>query len=115
MALIGELLQRMSVRTISKSMLVFLFFFSSIGFAGEYVGEKYCQTFLGFAHSHQWTATGHKKVTAMADAVAGWTSYTSFEYGAHWADFDHAVSKSVKCTQDNSTWSCTAQARPCRK
>lgn len=96
-------------------VMLFMLGISSTAFAGEWVGDKYCQTLLGLAHNHQWTATSSQKVKAMADAVDGWTYYTRIEYGAHWADFSHAINGKVKCSQSGSQWSCTAKARPCRK
>jgi hypothetical protein len=55
------------------------------------------------------------KAKAEADAIAAWAGFVDFEYGAAYADFRIAASKSVKCHKAEGGIKCMAEARPCRR
>jgi len=46
--------------------------------------------------------------------MRSWADFTSFEYGAPWANARMAASRGMKCSQSGSSWSCDFEARPCR-
>lgn len=75
------------------------------------VGRKTCMS----SHFHYGNSSGQRsKKAAMQAAVQDWASFTATEYGTSWARFSIAGSRSVKCGQTSSGWSCAVEARPCR-
>ena len=39
----------------------------------------------------------------------------TWEYGTAWGSYRLAASKTMECSQNGATWSCTTQARPCKR
>ena len=75
------------------------------------VGNKICMA----DHFHSGSAAGHDtRKKAEAAAAADWAGFTSWEYGAHWGSFALAETKRMSCQQAGG-WSCTVEARPCRR
>lgn len=65
-------------------------------------------------HYHTVSGSGSSKKAALADAIASWSSFTTFEYGTDWGRFSKAASKSMSCSPGSGTWNCTVEARPCK-
>lgn len=75
------------------------------------VGHRSC--FAG--HEHYASGTGTTRRLAMRDMIAGWSSFTAWEYGSDWGHYSRAADKRVSCVHDgNRSWSCSGTARPCR-
>lgn len=67
-------------------------------------------------HFHQGFSSGHgTRQAALREAVAGWRGFTAWEYGDHWGSWNRAKSKSVSCDQGSGGWSCSVEARPCKR
>ncbi len=65
-------------------------------------------------HFHSGSSSGQAtRMAAERAAIAGWSSFTAWEYGGHWASWQIAASRGVNCSQ-SSGWSCQIEARPCR-
>lgn len=75
-------------------------------------GGRWCMV----DHFHQGASSGSHttRQAAERDAAAGWSSFTSWEYGGSWGSWQLAGSKRANCSQQGSTWSCSVEARPCR-
>jgi hypothetical protein len=74
-------------------------------------GGRTCMT----DHFHSGSSAGQaSKKLAEASAVRDWAGFTAFEYGDAWGRWTLAASKSLKCSKSGSSWSCNAEARPCR-
>lgn len=75
------------------------------------VGGRTCM----LDHYHYGGTSGSKptRKAALSDAIGSWQSFTDFEYGSDWANFNIAVGKSVDCSESGSGWSCQIEARPC--
>lgn len=67
-------------------------------------------------HYHYGTGTSKKsRAEAMRASIRAWQEFTAFEYGSDWARYSRAARKRVGCSKESSTtWSCTAEAIPCR-
>jgi hypothetical protein len=76
------------------------------------IGGKVCMT--SHFHNGQSTNAPSRKAAEMA-AVRDWSSFTAWEYGGAWANFQLAAAKSMKCSQAGNTWGCNVEARPCRR
>jgi hypothetical protein len=74
-------------------------------------GGRICMT----SHFHYGSGSGATKAAAQHSAIASWASFTAFEYGSDWASFRQAGSKGMNCRQSGQSWSCSLQARPCKK
>jgi len=79
--------------------------------AWKKVGKLTCYA----EHTHYGTSAGHRdKKAAMAEAAKSWASFTAFEYGTDWANFNKATAKKFSCNQTSGGWGCEVEARPCR-
>lgn len=65
-------------------------------------------------HFHDGSGTGRTRKAAEADTARAWAEFTGWEYGAAWASFSTAASKTMTCSDNGGSWSCQASARPCR-
>jgi hypothetical protein len=67
-------------------------------------------------HFHSGTAYGQpSKKLALASATRDWAGFTAWEYGMRWGSWNQAASKTSTCEENGKSWSCTVQARPCRR
>ena len=74
-------------------------------------GRKWCMV----DHFHTNSGTGADRKTAEREAAVAWQGFTSWEYGNTWGLWRNAASKTMKCEKDGfGSWTCTADARPCR-
>ena len=73
-------------------------------------GGKLCMA----DHYHSGSGSGATKEAARRQAAASWSEFVDFEYGSNWARFGRAASVSVKYTKEQSGWSATIEARPCK-
>lgn len=73
-------------------------------------GKKVC--FEG--HYHTGNGTGPTKKAAEVDAVKSWAGFTALEYGTDWAQWTKAHNKTLACSQSGSSFSCQADAVPCK-
>lgn len=67
------------------------------------------------AHFHSGYGEGRSKKRAMNAAVLSWREFTAAEYGTDWAYWRRASSKSARCNGSGAFWSCSIEARPCRR
>ena len=75
-------------------------------------GNKICMT----SHFHSGSSSGQKtRRLAEAAAAQDWSGFTAWEYGTAWGSYRLAASKTMECSQNGATWSCTTQARPCKR
>jgi hypothetical protein len=75
-------------------------------------GGKTCMS----DHSHSGSSNGApNRQKAEAGALRNWSEFTALEYGGHWGSPALAGSKSMKCSQGASGWSCDFEARPCKR
>jgi hypothetical protein len=75
-------------------------------------GNKTCMS----EHFHNGSSNGlANRSQAEAAALRNWSEFTAFEYGGHWGSTALAGSKSMKCSQGSSGWSCDFDARPCKR
>jgi hypothetical protein len=74
------------------------------------VGKKTCLS----GHDHQGSGTGTSQKAAQLAAIRSWASFTDFEYGKSWANFNLAVEKRMTCEASGSSYSCSLSAVPCR-
>jgi hypothetical protein len=75
------------------------------------VGRKTCM----LDHFHDGSGTGRSKREAERAAIAAWSEFTAWEYGAPWGRYAIAESRSANCSQQSpGSWLCAVQARPCR-
>lgn len=65
-------------------------------------------------HFHSGGGSGPTRQAAERDAAGGWSSFTAFEYGDNWGSWNLAASKTMNCSPMGGSWSCSAEARPCR-
>jgi hypothetical protein len=65
-------------------------------------------------HFHSGTGSGGTKAAALANAAANWAGLVVFEYGSAFGRFSMAHAKSISCSNGGG-WSCTVEARPCRR
>ena len=59
-----------------------------------------------------------RKRTAMRDAIGAWRSWTVFEYGNEWGNWNLSRNKSVQCSRTKSkprVWKCSISSTPCRR
>ena len=56
-----------------------------------------------------------KKRHARADAIVSWREFVAWEYGSDWGSYRRAGSKSMACKNSGGIWTCSVEARPCRK
>ena len=76
------------------------------------IGRKVCYT----EHTHYASSNGHRsKRAALSAAITDWQEFTAFEYGTSWAYFKRANAKRKACSRQASGWSCSIQARPCKR
>jgi hypothetical protein len=75
-------------------------------------GSKIC-----FAdHFHEGYGSGQRsRKAAERAAIRSWEDFTSLEYGAVWGSFRLAESRGSNCTKSAGGWSCSVQARACRR
>ncbi|MBU2583195.1 MAG: hypothetical protein KJ622_15915 [Alphaproteobacteria bacterium] len=56
---------------------------------------------------------------ARTSAIRSWSGFTRIEYGEDWAQFELAADPKLDCSQSatgrGDSWTCAAQARPCRR
>jgi hypothetical protein len=75
-------------------------------------GGKTCMS----DHTHSGSSNGEaSRQRAEAGALRNWSEFTALEYGGHWGSPSLAGSKTMKCSQGSSGWSCEFEARPCRR
>ena len=74
-------------------------------------GRKVC--FSDHVHYGSSNSQPNRKA-AETSAVASWADFTILEYGGAWGSWRLAASKSMKCGNSGGSWSCAAEARPCR-
>jgi hypothetical protein len=74
------------------------------------VGKKTCMV----GHQHDGNGSGVTQKIATQQAVNAWSSFTDLEYGDSWANFNTAIEKSVSCSPNGSSWTCSLLATPCR-
>lgn len=75
------------------------------------IGNKVCMA----DHSHFGSSSGQpSRKAAEVAAIRDWASFTAWEYGNHWGNFQMAVGRSVSCSQSGG-WGCNVEARPCRR
>jgi len=66
-------------------------------------------------HFHYGSSAGQaSERAAKAVAVRSWSGFVDLEYGSDWAHYGRAHSKSLKCENSTSGWSCFIEARPCK-
>ena len=66
-------------------------------------------------HFHDGAGSGDSRKAAEAKAIASWVSFTAFEYGTIWGNYNIAGSKKVDCTETGAkSWSCSLTARACK-
>lgn len=65
-------------------------------------------------HFHTGAGSGATKAAAMRDAEGNWAGLVDFEYGSAFRHFSMAHGKTVSCSQSGG-WSCSVEARPCRR
>ncbi len=74
-------------------------------------GNRICME----SHYHYGSSSGQKsRKLAEEAAIRDWAGFTAWEYGTPWGSFKLAASKNLSCTQTSDTWSCQAEARPCK-
>jgi hypothetical protein len=67
-------------------------------------------------HFHYGSGNGlPSRKAAEAEAIAAWVGFTAWEYGDPWGNYRIAASRTMKCAQSGSAWSCETEARPCRR
>jgi hypothetical protein len=67
-------------------------------------------------HFHYGSSNGMpSRKAAEADAIASWVGFTAWEYGDPWGSYRLAASRAMKCEQSGGAWSCSMEARPCRR
>ncbi len=68
-------------------------------------------------HFHSGSSNGllPSKRQAMAAAVSSWRGFTAMEYGSDWGSFRLAGSKSKSCVKSGKSWTCSVEARPCKR
>jgi hypothetical protein len=74
-------------------------------------GNKTCMV----GHFHTGSGNGNSRGQAEGAAARSWSEFTGWEYGGHWGSPSLAASKSMKCSQGASGWSCEFEARACKK
>lgn len=75
-------------------------------------GGKLCMS----GHFHYGSSSGMpNRKAAEADAIKSWANFTQFEYGSDWADYRLAAGRTMSCSPSGSNWSCSLEARPCKK
>lgn len=85
------------------------------GMASMHAWQKVGKLTCFVEHTHYASSTGARdKKSATSQAVTNWQSFTAFEYGTVWANFNKATAKKISCNQSASGWSCDLEARPCR-
>lgn len=67
-------------------------------------------------HSHHGSGShAASKTAALKAAIDSWAGFVAWEYGAEWANIKLAESRGKSCSQEPSGWSCSLNARPCRR
>ena len=74
-------------------------------------GGKTCMS----SHVHTGSGSGPTKDAARQAAIRSWIDFTAFEYGNAWASFANAAAATTRYTKEESGWSATVDARPCRR
>ncbi len=74
-------------------------------------GGKTCMS----SHVHTGSGSGPTKDAARQAAIRSWIDFTAFEYGNAWASFANAAGATARYTKEESGWSATVDARPCRR
>ncbi len=68
------------------------------------------------SHFHSGTSADQKtKRAARKAAIKSWEEFTDWEYGSDWAKFSRAQSRGQLCDKTGKTWTCSVEARPCRR
>ena len=76
------------------------------------IGRKLCMS----DHYHSGNSTGQpSKKAAEVAAIRSWQDFTGWEYGGAWGNYQNAESKRLSCSGSGRDWSCSVDARPCRK
>ena len=65
-------------------------------------------------HTHGGSGTGGTKSVALIGAIKAFVDTTVAEYGADWAKWAKAGSKTVKYEKTADGWTAHAEARPCK-
>lgn len=73
-------------------------------------GRKLCHS----DHWHYGNGSGKTKALALRAAIQSWASFTAFEYGSTWANWNKASGKSVSYSGSGSTISADISARACK-
>lgn len=76
------------------------------------VGSKLC--FTDHYHTGSSTGQGSRKAAEVA-AIRSWQDFTAWEYGGAWGSFQTAENRKVSCSGGGADWSCSVDARPCRR
>lgn len=67
-------------------------------------------------HFHNGSSTNQpSRKHAEAAAIAAWADFTVWEYGPPWGSWRLAETKRVGCERTGTAWSCTLEARPCKR
>src|SRR5262249_8176663 len=67
-------------------------------------------------HFHAGSASGQaSQRRALASATRDWAGFPAWEYGTRWGSWNLAAGKTSNCDQSGGSWSCTVEARPCRR
>jgi hypothetical protein len=74
------------------------------------VGKKTCLS----GHDHSGSGQGVNRKVAELEAIRSWSGFTDLEYGSTWANFNNAVSKTMRCNAGMGSVQCDVVAVPCR-
>jgi hypothetical protein len=75
------------------------------------IGNRICM----LDHFHTGTGSGNSKNAAMQSAIASWSGFTAWEYGANWGSWKLSESRHGNCEPGlGGGWTCTIHSRPCR-
>jgi hypothetical protein len=67
-------------------------------------------------HFHSGSSSGQpSQKIAVANAIRDWAGFTAWEYGTPWGSWNLAASKTTNCDGGGSNWTCTVEARPCKR
>lgn len=64
---------------------------------------------------HGKSVVAASKNAAVKSAIEDWAGFVAWEYGKEWADIRLAEARGKSCSENGGQWSCTLNARPCRR
>ena len=112
-------MSRMSAFSSGAVLTIVLAIAMAVAFSAPLEAKKRKTKLCKDEHFHygssEWLPTRKR---AMADAVASWASFTSFEYGNAWARFSLAHKKKTGCERggpSGKSWYCAVEGIPCRR